>query len=74
MYARIDVLSIIPEALNSDFVIMIDDTERTGEINMIEELEKKLQEAGIQYAKGTYQGEKKLTVICSMSLSFVKSM
>ena len=74
MYARIDVLSIIPEALNSDFVIMIDDTERPGEINMIEELEKKLQEAGIQYAKGTYQGEKKLTVICSMSLRFVKSM
>ena len=74
MYARIDVLSIIPKALNSDFVIMIDDTERSGEINMIEELEKKLQEAGIQYAKGSYQGEKKLTVICSMSLSFVKSM
>lgn len=74
MYARIDILSIIPEALNSDFVIMIDDTERSGEINMIEELEKKLQEAGIQYAKGSYQGEKKLTVICSMSLSFVKSM
>ena len=74
MYARVDILSIIPKALSSDFVIMIDDTERPGEIHMIAELENKLQSAGIQYAKGTYQGEKKLTVICSMSLSFVKSM
>lgn len=73
-YARIDTLSIIPKSLNKDFVIMIDDTERSGEINMIAELEKILSDAKIEYAKGSYQGEKKLTVICSKSLSFVRSM
>ena len=73
-YARIDTVSIIPGSLAPDFAIMIDDTERPGEIRMIAELTAKLDAAGISYRTGNYQGEKKATVICSSGWGFLISL
>lgn len=73
-YARIDTLSIVPESLAENFVIMIDDTERSGEIGMIAELLAKLDAAGIKYKVGHYRGEKQATVICSLAWGFLSSM
>ena len=73
-YARIDTLSIVPESLAENFVIMIDDTERSGEIGMIAELLAKLDAAGIKYKVGRYRGEKQATVICSLAWGFLSSM
>ena len=73
-YARIDVLSILPYALEKDFVIMIDDSERSGEQRMIDSLKEILTKHRIKFSCGDYVGAKKTTVICSESLSFITSM
>ena len=73
-YARIDVLELIPQCLADEFVIMIDDTERSGERNMIRELQQSLKNAGFEFQIGKYSGLKECTLLCSKQLSFLKSM
>lgn len=73
-YARIDVLELIPQCLADEFVIMIDDTERSGERNMIRELQQSLKNAGFEFQIGKYSGQKECTLLCSRQLSFLKSM
>lgn len=73
-YARIDVLKMLPGCLADSFIIMIDDTERTGETNMVNAIKEQLKQSGIAFAVGRYSGKKDCTVICSNNLRFVCSM
>ena len=73
-YARIDVLKMLPGCLADRFIIMIDDTERTGETNMVNAIKEQLKQSGIAFAVGRYSGKKDCTVICSNNLRFVCSM
>ena len=73
-YARIDVLQMIPTCLAEDFIIMIDDCERSGEAHTVMEMERVLQENQILYKKGKYSGKKDCIVIASNALKFVCSM
>jgi hypothetical protein len=73
-YARIDVLQMIPACLAEDFIIMIDDCERSGEAHTVMEMERVLQENQILYKKGKYSGKKDCIVIASNALKFVCSM
>lgn len=74
IYARIDVLEILPECLEEDFVIVIDDYNRNGEKKTVYEIEQILKRSDISYAKGIYYGEKQCMIICSKNLKFVCSM
>lgn len=74
IYARIDVLDILPECLEEEFVIIIDDYNRKGEKNTVNEIERILKEHNISYCKGIYYGEKECMVISSKKLKFVCSM
>jgi len=73
-YARIDVLSMLPGCLEPSFVIMLDDYERDGEAHTMEEMQNALTEAGIEYARCVYSGEKDLALLCSADLSFLCTM
>lgn len=73
-YSRIDILDLLPECLDDRFVIMIDDTERSGEKNTVKEICKMLNQSGIDYAIGDYSGKKSSALICSESLSFLTSL
>ena len=73
-YARIDVLQMIPACLAEDFIIMIDDCERSGEKRTVMEMERVLQENQILYRKGKYSGKKDCIVIAANALKFVCSM
>lgn len=73
-YARVDVCKLMPGLLEKSFVIIIDDSNRIGEINTIVAMEEVLQEYGIAYKKGKYIGQNDCTVICSDDLGFVTSM
>lgn len=73
-FARIDVLRLLPDCLMPDFVIMIDDTERSGEQHTIVKMEEVLQRNGIPYKKGRYVGKKDCMLICSETLSFLATM
>lgn len=74
IYARIDVLEILPECLEEDFVIVIDDYNRKGEKNTVNEIERILKKHNISYCKGIYYGEKECMIISSEKLKFVCSM
>lgn len=74
VYARIDVLEILPECLDENFVIVIDDCNRKGERNTVYEIEQILKQNSISYAKGIYYSEKQCIVICSKKLKFICSM
>ena len=73
-YARIDVLKLLPSCLAENFIIMIDDTERSGETNTVKEMIKKLDENGVKHCLGHYSGQKDCTVISSENLKWVCSM
>lgn len=74
VYARVDILDLLPEILAESFIIIVDDFNRQGEKNTIAVLENILQEREITYAKGVYSGKKDCIVICSENLKFVCSM
>ena len=74
VYARVDILNILPECLAESFIIVVDDYERHGEKNMVAILETILKENNIAFKKGVYSGQKDCVVICSEDLNFVRSM
>ncbi len=65
IYSRIDILNCIPDCLEEQFVIVIDDYERIGEKRMVSELERILTDSNIEYYKGRYQGVKDTLLIAS---------
>ena len=73
-YARIDILSILPNCLKDNFVILLDDCNRIGEKNTLKEVELILKNNSINYCKGIYSGQKNCAVICSEDLSFISTM
>ena len=73
-YARIDVLQMIPSCLAHDFIVLMDDSDRIGEYNTISEMEKKLKELDIPFARGNYMGKKNCSLLCSERFSFVATM
>lgn len=73
-YARIDVLQLIPNCLSDDFIIMIDDCNRTGEQATVRDIEEKLKSCSIPCRIGKYSGDKDAVVIASEKNKFVCSM
>ncbi|MDO4265797.1 MAG: hypothetical protein Q4C63_04955 [Eubacteriales bacterium] len=73
-YSRVDVLTILEECLPTSFVIMMDDSQRSGEKQTITLLEKRLQEMGIEYETGVYNGEKQTFMLTSKKDGFLCSM
>ena len=73
-YSRVDILSILTECLNSEFVILMDDCNRNGEWKTCELICWILKDAGIPCCAGTYSGEKDMVIIVSPNLKFLCSM
>ena len=74
LYARIDVLKLLPHCLSTDFVIMIDDCERSGETHTVAEMEACLKGADIPYKSGRYSGKKDCVLISAEHMGFLTSM
>lgn len=73
-YARIDILSILPEGLSDNFVIMMDDCHRIGEARTLIEIEKVLQENRLPYKRGNYSGIKDCVLLCAEHMKFLSTM
>lgn len=72
--SRIDILSHIPQCLDTSFSIMLDDYARDGEKNMIKKSENSLQKNGIEYYKAIYGEDKEFVIITSKENSFMCSL
>lgn len=73
-YSRVDIVNTLPDCLEDDFVIIIDDCNRKGELNTKNEIERILSDNGISYAEGKYSGIKDTFVIVSEKLKFLCSL
>ena len=73
-YSRIDILGILPDCLEKDFVILVDDCHRAGERRTVTEIEKCLQAHNISYKRGCYKGVKDTYIICSESCKFFATL
>ncbi|MFW7415411.1 hypothetical protein [Demequina sp. SO4-18] len=72
--ARIDILDLIPQALEERFIIMLDDYNRPGEQRTAAAIAKALDAAGIAHETTRYSGEKDLWVATSPDLRFFTSL
>lgn len=70
-YSRVDIVEMIPDSLSDSFVIMMDDTDRSGEKNTSQLIMDLLKSKKIDFSFGNYKGEKDITIICSESLKFL---
>ncbi|MBP5251057.1 MAG: hypothetical protein J6Z17_01430 [Treponema sp.] len=73
-FSRIDVARLLPDCLEKNFVIMLDDYDRIAEQNTCAEMEQILIKNKIDFKRGVYSGQKKTVLICSKNLSFLASM
>ena len=73
-YSRSQILHLIPYCLNERFCIMLDDVNRLGEQETVEEIEHILIENNIKYCKKIYSSIKQHIVICSNDLFFLTTM
>ena len=73
-YARVDVLSLIPQNLKGSFVILMDDYNRVGEKNTGKVIENSLKDNGINYIKGVYSGQKQMAIWVSEDNAFLRTM
>lgn len=73
-YSRIDVVEYLPDILNDSFIIIIDDTQRSGEKALIKEIEHVLSMNGVDYEEGNYRGVSQCTVIVSADNKFLCSL
>ncbi len=72
--SRTDLIEFIPDILEDDWVILLDDCQRRGEKRMIELLTSKLNSFEIIYESAVYPGEKDAFIITSSNYKFLTSM
>lgn len=73
-YSRVDVVQLMPQILEDDFVIIMDDYNRTQERNTIEDMKTILRKNNISFVDAKFYGQKETVILCSMSLSFLTSI
>ncbi len=70
-YNRMDILSYIPDILCEEFVILIHDYDRKGEVKMVNLLKKKLEDNKIDYSSMLFLGENNLYAITSRRTKYL---
>lgn len=73
-FSRSQIVDIARNNLSPSFCIIIDDTERRGEQETIQEVISVLESSGIQYCRREYSASKKHTLICSPDHKFLTSL
>lgn len=73
-YARIDALSLIGTNLCEQFVLILDDVNRAGEKNTMNEISFQLTQANIQYNQKVYEGEKETCLWTTPQWNFLCSL
>ncbi len=65
-------MDIIPENLDDDFIIILDDVERAGEFYLMNRIFEKLDSLSIEYEHKTLKGTKSQAVIMCKARKYVK--
>ena len=70
-YSRSNIWEMIPDNLADDFIIIVDDYERSGEQHTVERLERMLDENNIEYSTYTPSAFKQQHLIFTQKYSFI---
>ena len=74
-FSRYNIISLIEKFdLNDQFIIMMDDTNRLGEQDTLNDIKKYLDLIGITYYVGEYQGNKNVTIIATDKFKYSISL
>lgn len=73
-FSRSQIVDIVRNNLLPSFCIIIDDAERVGEQETIQEVISVLESSGIQYCRREYSASKKHMLICSPDYKFLTSL
>lgn len=74
-FSRFDIISLVKNMEKIDqFIIMMDDTDRKGELDTLDEIERLLKIKNINYYLGAYSGNKGITVVVSEKYKFAASL
>lgn len=73
-YARRDIVEVLPDILEEDFVIVIDDAQRKGETATVREIQELLKANKIDVCTGYYAGISTCCVITSANNRFLCSL
>lgn len=73
-YSRSQIISLAEHNLSDRFCIVIDDYERIGEQETVNELLRVLKEKGIKFSCRSYKSSKTHFLICSQDLKFLTSL
>lgn len=72
--ARVDVLDIIPDGIAESYAILVDDTNRKGELRMLDMLVEKLQKSGRSASAAKYSGRNDCHIVVSDDNVYLKSL
>lgn len=73
-YSRSQAIELCKSDLAEHFCVIIDDTERVGEQETVDEIKELLTEKNIAFATAVYCSTKAHTLLCSKDLSFLTSL
>lgn len=73
-HSRRDIINLLPDILENEFVIIMDDTNRIGEKETVKEIINVLKSYKINVCEGYYPGITGCTVICSECHKFLCSL
>ncbi len=73
-YSRSQLISLARNNLSESFCIILDDTQREGEIDTLNEVLAYFDEQHIGYCAKTYSSLKSFTVVCSKDLYFLTTL
>ena len=73
-FARVDVAKNIPGILKDNFIILLDDCNRSGEHNTLEFMKTTLQNAGVAFVQGRVYGQKTTEFLCSPQYNYITSI
>ena len=73
-FSRSQLIKLVENNLSYRFCIIMDDYERLGEKETIDEVERILQSKTLDYRKSVYAAEKMHILICSSDLEFLTTI
>lgn len=72
--ARVDVLDIIPDGIAESYAILVDDTDRKGELRMLNMLVKKLRKSGRSASASKYSGRNDCHIVVSDDNVYLRTL
>jgi len=72
--SRVDILNIVPDGISESYAILVDDTNRSGELRMLDMLVEKLQKSGRSASAAKYSGRNDCHIVVSDDNVYLKSL